>query len=59
MRRAPIKIDYRALERHQTKALLAKDEFVKKLAQTPLEKLTGIERLLAALYRASDLFPQK
>ena len=58
MRRAPVKIDQRALERHQTKALLEQDVFVRKLARTPLEKLTGAERLLAALYRHSDLFPQ-
>lgn len=57
MRRAPIKIDQRALERQKTKALLEKDEFVQKLIATPLEKLTGVERLLAALYRESDLFP--
>jgi hypothetical protein len=59
MRRAPVKIDERALERHQIKALLEQDDFVRKLAKTPLEKLTGMERLLAALYRHSDLFPAK
>lgn len=59
MRRAPIKIDGRALERQKIKDLLAQDEFVRKLAQTPLEKLSGIEFLLAALYRQSDLFPKE
>lgn len=59
MRRAPIKIDHQALERQKTKALLEQDEFVRKLVQTPLSKLTGIDRLLAALYRQSDLFPKK
>lgn len=58
MRRAPVKIDERALERQKTKGLLAQDEFVQKLMATPLEKLTGMERLLAALYRQSDLFPR-
>lgn len=48
MKRAPIKIDERSLERRKIKTLLA---------QTPLEKLRGAERLLAALYRQSDLFP--
>lgn len=56
MRKAPIKIDRRALERHKIKVLLQDDKLVQKLAQTPLEKLAGIERLLAALYRQSDLF---
>lgn len=59
MRRAPVKIDERALERQKMKALLAQDEFIKKLAGTPLGKLHGLERLLAALYRQSDLFPTK
>lgn len=58
MRRAPVKIDQRALERHKIKALLQEDKFVRRLADTPLEKLTGIEKLLAALYRQSDLFPR-
>ena len=58
MKRAPIKIDETALERQKMKALLEKDEAVKKLARTPLEKLTGWDRLLAALYRSSDLFPK-
>ena len=59
MKRAPIKIDERALERQKIKTLLAEDAAVQKLTQTPLEKLRGIERLLAALYRSSDLFPQE
>ncbi|MBI3385757.1 hypothetical protein HY031_01585 [Candidatus Gottesmanbacteria bacterium] len=56
MRRAPIKIDEKALERQKIKALLEEDEAVKKLAQTPLTKLHGLERLLATLYRQSELF---
>lgn len=59
MKRAPIKIDERALERQKIKTLLAEDKFVKKLASTPLTKLTGVDRLLAALYRQSELFPKK
>ena len=58
MRRAPIKIDQRALERQKTKALLEGDKFVQKLMAMPLEKLSGMEKLLAALYRGSDLFPK-
>lgn len=59
MKRAPVKIDERALERHKIKTLLAKDAVIRKLAETPLEKLSGAERLLAALYHQSDLFPQE
>lgn len=59
MRRAPTKIDQQALERHKIKTMLEQDKIVRRLAAAPLEKLTGIERLLAALYRVSDLYDQK
>jgi len=59
MKRAPIEIDERASERQKMKTLLAEDAAVQKLAETPLTKLHGSERLLAALYRQSDLFFEK
>lgn len=59
MRRAPVKIDQRALARHKIKVLLNEDALIRKLAETPLEKLSGSERLLAALYRQSDLYDKK
>ncbi len=59
MRIAPVKIDQQARRRYRAQKLLTADEFVTKLAQTPLEKLTGRDRLLAALYRQSELFPEE